>query len=101
MDGMKKSTVVLRRCETYEKADVGAAVSDCIDALGGADALFPDKGARILIKPNLLTRAAPEKAVTTHPSVFGAVCRYLPEFAPNHSRIARKEIFDNTQTVFR
>lgn len=79
MDGMKKSTVVLRRCETYEKADVGAAVSDCIDALGGADALFPDKGARILIKPNLLTRAAPEKAVTTHPSVFGAVCRYLRE----------------------
>ena len=46
MDGMKKSTVVLRRCETYEKADVGAAVSDCIDALGGADVLFPDKGAR-------------------------------------------------------
>lgn len=39
---------------------------------------------------------------TLNPALLvGAVCRYLPEFAPNHSRIARKEIFDNTQTVFR
>ena len=39
---------------------------------------------------------------TLNPALLcGAVCRYLPELTPNYSHIARKEIFDNTQTVFR
>ena len=39
---------------------------------------------------------------TLNPALLcGAVCRYLPELTPNHSHIAREEIFDNTQTVFR
>ena len=39
---------------------------------------------------------------TLNPALLcGAVCRYLPELTPNHSHIARIEIFDNTQTVFR
>lgn len=39
---------------------------------------------------------------TLNPALLsGAVCRYLPEFAPAASQIVRKEIFDNTETVFR
>lgn len=39
---------------------------------------------------------------TLNPALLsGAICRYLPEFAPSACRIVRKEIFDNTETVFR
>lgn len=35
------------------------------------------KGATVAVKPNLLTAAAPEKAVTTHPEFLRAVIRYI------------------------
>ena len=39
---------------------------------------------------------------TLNPALLsGAICRYLPEFTPDNSQIVRKEIFDNTETVFR
>ncbi|HWR10715.1 MAG TPA: DUF362 domain-containing protein [Rectinemataceae bacterium] len=47
--------------------------------LGAADyAGFPDiAGKRILVKPNLLKAATPDKAVTTHPEFVAAVLRFL------------------------
>lgn len=41
-------------------------------ALGGFGA-FVGPGEKVLVKPNLLTAAAPERAVTTHPEVLRAV----------------------------
>ncbi|MFQ9679127.1 MAG: DUF362 domain-containing protein [Ruthenibacterium lactatiformans] len=32
---------------------------------------------RVLVKPNLVAKHAPEKAVTTHPAVLDAVCAAL------------------------
>ena len=69
---MEKSKVVLCRCEEYSEAE--KAVSRM---LGELDAALPERDKKILLKPNLLTKASPEKAVTTHPDVFSAVGKYL------------------------
>ncbi|MBN1550182.1 DUF362 domain-containing protein [bacterium] len=38
---------------------------------------------KILLKPNLLNASRPERAVTTHPSVFGATARLVSNFTKN------------------
>lgn len=65
--------VALIPCASY--ADADAAVTAALD-LVGADALFAP-GEKILLKPNLLTHATADSAVTTHPAVFAAVADYL------------------------
>ena len=82
------SKVAVVRCDSYDRDKVTSAVREGIELLGGFDCLFADavpnweelgKDAEILLKPNLLSRAAPEKAVTTHPEVFRAVGELLHE----------------------
>ena len=65
--------VALIHCTSY--ADADAAVAAALD-LVGADTLFAP-GEKILLKPNLLTKAAADGAVTTHPAVFAATTKYL------------------------
>ncbi|HJJ28071.1 MAG TPA: DUF362 domain-containing protein [Methanocorpusculum sp.] len=63
-------------CKTYERETVLNAVRKAIKAAGG----LPDvKGKKVLIKPNLLSEAAPERAVTTHPSVIWAVGKIIKD----------------------
>ena len=73
-----RSTVVLIPLDTYDQPQVDAAVREGVTLLGGLSGLI-DPEERVLLKPNLLGRAIPEKAVTTHPAVFSAVCRLLRE----------------------
>ncbi len=75
---MAKSIVALVPCADYQRDRVYAAISAGIDLLGGFEA-FLSKEQKILLKPNMLGRAEPEKAMTTHPEVFGAVGRLLLE----------------------
>lgn len=70
--------VALIPCASY--ADADAAVTAALD-LVGADALFAP-GEKILLKPNLLTHATADSAVTTHPAVFAAVADYLSAHGP-------------------
>jgi uncharacterized protein (DUF362 family)/NAD-dependent dihydropyrimidine dehydrogenase PreA subunit len=72
------SHVAIVRCEDYEKEKVYRAVGEGIALLGGVEK-FCGCGETILIKPNLLRSAAPEKAVTTHPAVVSAVARHFLE----------------------
>lgn len=75
---MEKSKVVLIPCSSYDEDTVYEAIKDGLLLLGGLQAfLHPEE--HILLKPNLLKNAAPEKAVTTHPSVFAAMIRLLHE----------------------
>lgn len=76
---MKKSKVALLVCEDYSEDNVEKAIYDGIKMLGGIE-LFFKQGEKILIKPNLLSKSSPEKAVTTHPAVFSAVGKYLREY---------------------
>ncbi len=68
------SRVAIIRCEDYARA--GEAVARALALLGGA-ARFVRPGERLLLKPNLLKGAPPEKAVATHPAILRAVIRQL------------------------
>ncbi len=73
-----RSRVALVRCGTYDPDAVYQAVRRGLDLIGGPDGLVRP-GERIVLKPNVLYGASPDKAVTTHPSVFRAVGRLLQE----------------------
>lgn len=70
--------VIVVPCDSYEKEQVYAAVKTGVEALGGMEE-FIGKSEKILVKPNFLSAALPEKAVTTHPAVIEAVFRILQE----------------------
>lgn len=75
---MEKALVALVRCESYDEESVYAAVKSAVSLLGGMEKfIYPEE--KILLKPNLLGKAPPHKAVTTHPAVFAAVARLLRE----------------------
>jgi uncharacterized protein (DUF362 family)/ferredoxin len=65
-------------CETYEPDAVRRAVEAALAPLGGIGR-FVRPGMQVLLKPNLLLAAAPERAVTTHPAVVQAVTELVQE----------------------
>jgi len=69
---LPKSRVALVRCSDYDEKRVYEAVKQGVALLGGAGR-FAKTGERLVLKPNILIGAAPEKCVTTHPAVFRAV----------------------------
>lgn len=73
-----KTLVALIPCDSYDEEKVYNAISKGIELIGGIDSLI-NKEEKILVKPNLLSSSAPNKAITTNPSVFEAVLRYLRE----------------------
>lgn len=70
------SKVSITPCDTYDPADVETALRAALSPLGGM-AAFVSPGQRVLLKVNLLSRALPEKAVTTHPELVRAVIRVV------------------------
>ena len=74
----RQATVALAPCESYEQAQMDQAVATGVALLGGISR-FVSPREQILLKPNLLSRVLPQRAVTTHPAVFSAVCRLLRE----------------------
>ncbi len=71
-----KSKVAVIPCEGYEDNKVYEAIEKGVTLLGGWESFVkPDE--TILLKPNLLNRANPDRAVTTHPVVFEAVAQNL------------------------
>lgn len=69
-------SVYIGRCDGY--AEVEDVLRQSIDSLGGLSR-YVKKGQRILLKPNLLKGAAPEKAVCTHPEFIIAVARLMED----------------------
>lgn len=68
---MKK--IIIRKA-TYDHASVGPAVFEALDSfLSGTNM----KGARVVIKPNLLSPSPPEAAIVTHPAVVRAAAQYV------------------------
>lgn len=63
--------VAIVRCKDYEPGRVHDAVFRALDLIGGLGrAVRP--GQTVLLKPNLLRAAPPERGVTTHPAVIRA-----------------------------
>jgi uncharacterized protein (DUF362 family)/Pyruvate/2-oxoacid:ferredoxin oxidoreductase delta subunit len=61
---------------SYDYKDLRAAVYEILERL---DEGVITAGARVLIKPNLLTSAKPERAITTHPLIVRATAEYALE----------------------
>ncbi len=70
--------VALVPLDTYDQPRVDSALQTGLDLLGGIHR-FVSPEEKILIKPNLVCAATPDKAATTHPAVFSALCRALRE----------------------
>ncbi|MEM0449152.1 MAG: DUF362 domain-containing protein [Methanomassiliicoccales archaeon] len=74
MHQMKR--VALVKCSSYHRQEVEQALDRAIGLLGGWKA-FISPGQKVLIKPNLLIAATPDKCITTHPEVVRAVAKSL------------------------
>src|SRR5450756_88435 len=68
--------VVIARCSDYDQVE--GALHACLAPLGGMER-FVSPGQRVLLKPNLLSAAEPEAAITTHPAVVRAVARLVKQ----------------------
>jgi len=68
------SKVSIAHCAQYSHTDVSSALNAVLSPLGGMTA-FVSPGQRVLLKVNLLSRATPDRAVTTHPEVVRALIR--------------------------
>ena len=75
---MEKARVACVPCADYTQERVDEAVRQGVALLGGIER-FVSREERILLKPNLLGKALPQRAVTTHPAVFSAVARLMRE----------------------
>ena len=64
-------TVSIQAVPDYQPDRVLEAMRTCLEPFGGMKA-FVQPGQRVLLKPNLVTSFAPERAATTHPSVVRA-----------------------------
>ena len=59
-----KNKVAIVKCSSYSPSEIAAVLRSAVKLSEN----FPDvKGKKILLKPNILSASAPEKAVTTHP----------------------------------
>lgn len=67
--------VGLQRCVTYRIEDLLPALRKAISDAGGFDL----DGKRVLVKPNILRDALPERAITTHPEFLRAIIRLVAE----------------------
>jgi len=79
-----KSTVALIACDSYDEDAVYRALKHGLALLGGPHR-FAASGESLLLKPNVLTGAAPERCVSTHPSVVKAAARLFREITPHLS----------------
>ena len=78
---LKHAPVSLVRCGEYNSDDVQRAVNRAVEELGGIRR-FVKPGDVVLLKPNQLVAAPPEKCVCTHPEVLRAVIRLVQTASP-------------------
>ena len=71
---MEKVSVV--KCQSYEQGLVDEKIEEAVNLLGGIEK-FVKKGQKVALKVNLLMKATPEKAMTTHPAIVEAVVKLV------------------------
>ena len=67
--------VGIERCPSYEGVEVYSALKRAVELAGGLEVA----GKTVLLKPNILSDSAPEKAITTHPAFLEAAIRLVRE----------------------
>lgn len=95
--------VSLNRCPTYDVSELEIALGELLEPLGGIEA-FVEPGQRVLLKPNLLLPASPERAITTHPAVVEGMIELVREAGgepfiadspggPLHNRMGMRRLY--------
>lgn len=73
---MGKYLLGAARCESYDPDEVRGALRAAVERAGGLPELT---ACEALVKTNLLSPSAPERAVTTHPEILRAIVNELRE----------------------
>ena len=69
-----QAVVAIQRCGSYDETKMALALERVLAPLGGMEAFVsPDQ--TVFVKVNLLMKAEPDRAVTTHPALVRAVVR--------------------------
>lgn len=76
------STVILKKCTTYDDTVIQKEIDDIFSLLGGIDNLIKEND-KVFIKLNCLGPFAPEKGITTHPAILRAVIKKVKEKTNN------------------
>jgi uncharacterized protein (DUF362 family)/Pyruvate/2-oxoacid:ferredoxin oxidoreductase delta subunit len=71
------TTVSLLKCNNYNEDDLFKAIDQSCKNINFNPANLA--GAKICVKPNLLTAVRPESGVVTHPAFFSAVIHFIKE----------------------
>ncbi|MFA5843799.1 MAG: DUF362 domain-containing protein [Coriobacteriia bacterium] len=71
---MGQGVVSISRCGVYEPSEIASSLREVLRPLGGMKA-FVSPGQRVFLKVNLLSKAVPDRAVTTHPEIVRALIR--------------------------
>ena len=79
------NNVYIKKQDSYILEDVVSSVREIL-LWGGIDKKI-SADTTILLKPNMLSKSSPDRAVTTHPSVVEAVIILLKEFGAKASNI--------------
>ncbi|MBU8922590.1 MAG: DUF362 domain-containing protein [Bacteroidales bacterium] len=74
----KKTVVSVTRSASYEGGQLRGAIEESLAPFGGLGA-FVKSGQRVLLKPNLLSAKAPDRAITTHPDFVRAIALMVRE----------------------
>ena len=78
--------VSLVHLDTYSPKAVDAALVRLLAPLGGIEA-FVKSGDDVVLKPNFLRAAVPEKALTTHPEIIRGVARLVQRHEVSRIRV--------------
>lgn len=94
MHAKSRIEVALTRCASYEASHL----LDTVRLLFETIHCRPGRGARILIKPNLLAPSEPDHLPCTHPLVVRAICQHFVDLGAK-VRVGDSPTFGNAVTI--
>jgi len=87
-----KTRVSVVKCKSYNKKNLKEAINRCVGLIGGFKE-FLNLHSKIVIKPNLLLPASPERAITTHPLFIEAVIENIIDITGSSKNIIIADSF--------
>ncbi|MEW5922576.1 MAG: DUF362 domain-containing protein [Candidatus Zixiibacteriota bacterium] len=98
-----RSKVAIVDCNSYDIDTVTSKISHALELLGGLGK-YVKPGMKVLLKPNMISAKAPERAITTHPEIVSAVANEVRKIgatpivgdSPGGAKININRIWENT-----
>ena len=88
----KAGKVSIVKCKDYNKKNLKDAIKRCVSLIGGFEK-FLNPQSKVLLKPNLLLSAQPERAITTHPLFIEAVIENIVDITGKSQNILIADSF--------